>query len=275
MLGEAIPVFEGMSRWPQWIQEKSFYGAGIAGMGDWKQGLAEAQDALAKSNEFKSFTGIGVSQNCIGSACLFGGELQMAMEAAQAAVEAAEKSKDLIYQYVGYAIWAWSTGRIGHLDIASEKMVKSQQVAQKLGGKVIMGDVFLAAQAEIALFKGDWQGAIRLAQKTLEVAQMTGAVWSAGIAYRVWGLALVNLDPPGWEEAENHFAESIGVLEVETGRNQLEAARTRVAWGEVCRDRGNRAKAHEHWEEAERQFAESDAPREIQKVQKLMAEDKR
>jgi len=187
-------------------------------------------------------------------------------------VEAAEQSKDLIYQYVGYGLWAWSAGRIGQMDIASEKMAKSQQVAQKLGGKVIMGDVSLAAQSEIALFKGDWQNAIDLAQKTLEVAQMTGALWSAGVAYRVWGQALVKLDPPGMEEAEKHFAESIGVLEAETGRNQLEAARTRVIWGIVSRDRGHTATAHNHWEEANRQFTKSDAPREVENVQKLMAE---
>ena len=272
MLGQAIPVFEKMARWPQWIQAKSFYGAGYAGMGDWQQGLSEAQDALAKSNEFKSFTGIGVSQNCIGYAYLFGGELQRAMDAAQAAVKAAEQSKDLIYLYVGYALWAWSAGRIGQLDIALEKMAKSQQVAQKLGGKVIMGDVSLAAQSEIALFKGDLQNAIALAQKTLEVAQMTGALWSAGVAYRVWALALVKLTPPDMEKAEKHFAESIGVLEAETGQNQLEAARTHVAWGIVCREHGHTAAAHKHWEEANRQFLESEARREVENVQKLMAE---
>ena len=272
MLGQAIPVFEKTTAWPQWIQAKSFYGAGVAGMGNWKQGLSEAKDALAKSEEFKSLTGIGVSQNCMGYAYLFGGELQAAMEAARAAVEAAEQSQDLIYHYVGYALWAWSAGRGGQLDVASEKMVKSMQVAQKLGGKVIMGDVALAAQAEIALFKGNLQEAIGLAQKTLEVAQMTGAVWSSGVAYRVWGLALASIDPPGWEEAEKHFAESLTVLETETGRNQLEAARTRVAWGQVCRDRGNTATAHSHWEEANHQFIESDAPREVERVQKLIAE---
>jgi class 3 adenylate cyclase/tetratricopeptide (TPR) repeat protein len=272
MLGQAIPVFEKMSRWPQWIQAKSFYGAAVAGMGNWKQGLSEAQDALAKSNEFKSLTGIGVSQNCIGYAYLFGGELQRAMDAARAAVEAAEQAKDLIYHYVGYALWAWAAGRMGLLDIAEEKMAKSLEVAQKLGGKVIMGDVSIAARAEIALFKGDFNDAVALAEKTLEVARTTGAVWSAGVAYRVWGLALVNSEPPRWEEAEKHFLESISALEIESGRNQLEAARTRVAWGKVCRDRGNTATAHNHWEEANRQFTVSDSAREIQKVRELMSE---
>jgi len=269
MLGQAIPVFEKMARWPQWIQAKSFYGAGVAGVGDWKQGLSEAQDALAKSNEFKSFTGIGVSQNCIGYAYLFGGELQRAMEAAQAAVEAALQSKDLIYQYVGYTLWAWAAGRIGQLDIAAENLIQSREVAKKLGGKAIMGDVAMAARSEIALFKGDWKAAIELAKKTLEVAQMTGAVWSAGVAYRVWGQALVNLDPPGWDAAEKHFADSLSILE--TGKNRLEAARTQVVYGKICHDRGSTATALVHWELANRQFTESESPREIEKVQDLMA----
>jgi class 3 adenylate cyclase/tetratricopeptide (TPR) repeat protein len=269
MLGQAIPVFEKMARWPQWIQAKSFYGAAIAGMGDWRQGLSEGQDALAKSNEFRSFTGIGVSQNCIGYAYLFGGELQRAIEAAKAAVDAANQSADLIYQCVGYALWAWSAGRLGLLDIAAEKMINAHEVAQQLGGKVIMGDVTLAARAEIALLKKDWNEAIVQAQQTLKVAQVTGATWSAGIAYRVWGQALVNLDSPQWDEAEKLFADSLNTLE--SGKNRLEAARTLVAWGEACRDRGNTATALTYWEQANRQFTESDSTREIRKVQELMA----
>ncbi len=269
MLGQSIPVFETMARWPQWIQAKSFYGAAIAGMGDWQQGLSEVQVALAKSNEFRSFTGIGVSQNCIGYAYLFGGELQRAIEAAKAAVDAANQSADLIYQCVGYALWAWSASRLGLLDMATEKMIQAHEVAQQLGGKVIMGDVTLAAKAEIALLQQEWNEAIAQAQQTLKVAQATGAVWSAGIAYRVWGQALVNLDPPRWDEAEKFFADSLNTLE--TGKNRLEAARTLIAWGEACRDRGNTATALTYWEQANRQFTESDSTQEIQKVQNLMS----
>ena len=267
MLGQAILVFEKAARWPEWIQAKSFYGAAIAGMGDWQQGLAEGRDALAKSSEFNSSTGIGVSQNCIGYAYFFGGELQRAMQAAKAAVEAAKQSRDLIYQYVGYALWAWAAGRYGQLDIAAEKMTKSSDVAQQLGGKVIMGDVFTAAKAEIASLKKDWNAAIALAKQTLESAQKTGAVWSAGIAYRVWGQALVNLDPPGWDQAEQLFAESLSTLE--TGKNRLEAARTHLSWGRLCHARGNTVTAHTHWEQAKHQFTDSNATRELQKVQDL------
>jgi len=269
MLEQAIQMFEKATRWPEWIQAKSFYGAAIAGTGDWEKGLSECQYALAKSNEFKSFTGIGVSQNCIGYAYLFGGELRLAMEAAKKAVEASKQSRDLIHKYVGYALWAWSAGRYGQLDIALDRMKRSQEVAQQLGGKVIMGDVSLAARAEIAYLKEDWNNAIELAKQTLEVAQMTGAVWSAGVAYRVWGQALVNLNPKGWDEAEKLFAESISALE--SGQNRLEAARTRLAWGKVCYGRGDNVTAHNHWEKAKSQFTESNSTQEIQKIQKLIA----
>jgi hypothetical protein len=170
---------------------------------------------------------------------------------------------------VGYALWAWSAGRSGQLDIAGEKMIKSQEVAQQLGGKVIMGDVSMAARAEIALLKGECNDAIELARQTLEVAKITGAAWSAGVAYRVWGLAMVNLNPAHWEAAEKHFAESIKVFEI--GKNRLEAARTHLAWGKVCRDRGNTELANNYWELANRQFTESNSTGEMQAVQKLMA----
>jgi class 3 adenylate cyclase/tetratricopeptide (TPR) repeat protein/ribosomal protein L40E len=269
MLGQAVALFEKASRWPEWIQAKSFYCAAIAGMGNCKRALSEGRDALAKAKEFRSFTGISVSQNCIGYAHLFRGDLQRAMEAAKAAVEASQQSGDLIYVYVGYGLWAWSAGRSGQLDIATEKMIRSQEVAQKLGGKVIMGDVYLSARAEIALFNEELEEAIQLAKQTIEVAQMTGAVWSEGVAHRVLGQAALKLDPSGWEEAEKQFEQSLGFLE--SGKNRLEAARTHLIWGKATHDRGNTAAAREHWEKAAHQFAESDATHELKETRDLIA----
>jgi len=138
-----------------------------------------------------------------------------------------------------------------------------------LGGKVIMGHVSLAARAEIALLNSEFNTAIELAGQTLEVARITGAAWSAGVAYRVWGLAVINVNPTHWQEADKQFAESIKVLEV--GKNRLEAARTHLAWGKLCHNRGDSAMAQSHWELADRQFSESGSVREMQTVKELMA----
>ena len=49
-----------------------------------------------------------------------------------------------------------------------------------------------------------------------------------------------------------------------------EAGRTHVAWGIVCRDRGDVDAARAHWQQAAAQWAESRLPWEMAKVQALM-----
>ncbi|UCD82405.1 MAG: AAA family ATPase [Desulfobacterales bacterium] len=269
LMAQAIKLFEKTSRWPEWIQTKSFYGSAIVGMGEYQKGLAEVQDALTKATDFQSFTGIAVSQNCLGFAHFFAGDRQRAVEAARAAVEASKRSGDLIYLYVGYALWAWAAALNGQLQVANEQISRSQQVAQKLGGKVIMGDVFQAARAEIALLGGKLDSAIQIAGQIIETAKPLGSIWSVGVSYRVWGQALAKSSTPAWDQAEARLAESLAVLE--SGQNRLEAARTHLAWGEICRDRGNTATALNHWEEANRQFSASNATQEMQRVQKMIA----
>jgi tetratricopeptide (TPR) repeat protein len=268
MLGRAITLFEQSSLWPEWIQAKSFYGSAKTGMGDCTGGISDIKDALAKANELHSFSGVAVSQNCLGFAYLFSGDWQRAAEAGQAAVEAAKLSGDLVYLFVGSALWAWAAALNGQLAVADEQVNRSQEVAQKLGGQVILGDVFQTARAEITLLNGNPEGAIKIAGQLIEAARPLGIIWSVGVSHRVQGQAFARLPVPAWDQAEARMAESVGILE--SGRNRLEAARTHLAWGEICRDRGNTASALSHWEEANRRFTASNATYEMQKVQKLM-----
>ena len=64
------------------------------------------------------------------------------------------------------------------------------------------------------------------------------------------------------------MAESLRVLQ--SGQSWLAAARTHVAWGIVCRDRGDLDAAREHWEKAAAQWEKSKLPWELEKVQLLM-----
>ena len=225
--------------------------------------------ALSKAKDFKSSTGMAVSQNCLGFAHFFAGDWEQAAAAARAAVEAAKSSGDLIYLYVGNALWAWAAALIDQLEVAAEQLNRSQEIAQKLGGSVIMGDVFQAAKAEITLLKGNPQGAIEIAGRLIEMAQPLGSIWSVGVSHRVWGQALAKLPIPAWDQAETQMSQSLQLLE--SGRNLLEAARTRLAWGEICRDRGNTRTALNLWEQANCQFTTSNATCEMQRVQRLMA----
>ena len=72
------------------------------------------------------------------------------------------------------------------------------------------------------------------------------------------------------EEAERHLAASIQTLL--SGENLLEAARTQVAWGLLCRDRGDLASAQGHFEQAAAQFETSGLTGELETVQSYLAQ---
>ena len=269
LLGQAIEFFEQSARWPEWIQANSFYGAALAGMGKYNQAVTATKVALSKSREFQSLTGISVSQLCTGFVYFFVGDLPMAIEAAQAAVNSSTQSGDYIYLYVGYGLLSWSAARSSQLDLAEKSMHQSQEVAQKLGGKVIMGDVFQSARAEMAYLMGDMDAAIKTANQTIEMANTVGAIWSAGVSYRVWGQALYELEPQSWEEVERKFSESIRILE--SGQNQMEAARTHFIWGQLSLDHGNAGEARAHLEQAAHKFSEGNANNDLKIVKEFLA----
>ena len=74
---------------------------------------------------------------------------------------------------------------------------------------------------------------------------------------------------PQWDEAEAQLAESLRLLEA--GQSQLEAARTQVAWGTLCRDRGDLAAARAHWERAAAQWEASGLTHELERTRELSA----
>jgi class 3 adenylate cyclase/tetratricopeptide (TPR) repeat protein len=269
LLGQAIPIFEKAANWTEWIQAKGFRGTAVASMGNYGEGLKEVRQAQARAKELNFLTGVSVSNNCLGYAYLFGGDHPQAIEAAKAAVTAAEQSGDRIYAYVGYGVWGWAACRNGQYEEAASCLARSQEVAKELGGRVIMADLFATAMAEIALGSGRLDEALVLAEQAVTMAQKAGGILAEGIARRLWGQALGSFEAPRWDEAEIQLAESLKVLE--SGQNRLEAARTHRVWGLLCHDRGNLASASEHWQKAAALFAASGLTRELAEVRELLA----
>ena len=75
---------------------------------------------------------------------------------------------------------------------------------------------------------------------------------------------------PRWDEAEAQMAESLRLFEL--GEARLYAARTRMHWGIICRDRGNTDAAREHFEKAAAQWTASNIPWELERVNNLIAQ---
>jgi tetratricopeptide (TPR) repeat protein len=88
-----------------------------------------------------------------------------------------------------------------------------------------------------------------------------------GLARRVWGLALVADDLPRWDEAAEHLAAALQAFEL--GEAFLEVARTHVAWGRICHERGDSAAALDHFEKAAAQFEASGLMEELERARRL------
>jgi len=95
-------------------------------------------------------------------------------------------------------------------------------------------------------------------------------IWGEGMAHQVWGRSLAMFSPPRWDEAEGQMAESLRLFEL--GEARLHAARMRMHWGIICRDRGNTDTAREHFEKAAAQWSASNISWELEHVNKLIAE---
>jgi len=102
------------------------------------------------------------------------------------------------------------------------------------------------------------------------MAEKTGGIWAEGMARQVWGRSLAAINPPKWDEAEAQMAESLRLFEL--GEARLYAARIRMYWGIICRDRAKIDTAREHFEKAAAQWTGSNIPWELERVNKLIAE---
>jgi tetratricopeptide (TPR) repeat protein len=269
LLDQAIPLFEQLGNGTEWVRATSFHGVALTMMGHCRAGLIETQGALARAREMNSPTEVAMISLHLILIHLFSGDLPRAIEAGLQTVETAQRSGDQVYTYLGQGLLAWSQGRAGRFKAAQASMDRSQAAARELGRSLQLADWLAVANAEIALGMGRIEETLALAQEALRKAQEMSGTFTEGLARRVWGQALAALTPPHWDEAVGLMADSLRMLE--SGQSWLAAARTHVAWGIVCRNRGHVDAAREHWEIATAQWEKSDLPWELEKVQVLMA----
>jgi adenylate cyclase len=270
LLREAMSLFEGLGNWSEWIRATGFHSWTLVGMGEGEAevGIAQAERALARARELDYPSDIALSYANLSKACLFAGDPSRAQETAEGMVEAGERSGDRGYCYLGWGFRSWAEAHAGRYQEAVASMAQRQEIRAELGPRIVLDDCFAAVNAEIALGAGRFQEALELAEGAVGVARAFGGLISEAWARRVWGQALAALAPPRWEEAEAQLAESVRLLE--SGQVRLWVARTRVAWGVICRDRGDPAEAREHWGQAAAQFERSGLTAELDRVRGLL-----
>lgn len=271
VLAEAIAALEQTNDEHEWILALGMYGVTLAARGDYAQGVAQAERALAGAKESNTLTGISLGQGLLGLSHLFGGASRLALVYARSQIETAAQSGDQLHSYMGYGFHAWAQLREGNYADAQERLARSEEVAQKIGGRLAFSDWFGAVRAECAYLGGQIQESIKLAQETVEAASRTEGLFSAGLAHRVWAQALVALSSTYIDEAESHFAESLRLFE--QGQARLEAARTRVTWGDTLRQHGETGRAGELYASAAEQFEASGLERELERLRDVEVQE--
>ena len=270
LLTPVLPLFERTGSWLDWTYTLGYLGTALAAGGQYTAGRALVQRALEqarRAGNMKSTHG-NVSHLFLSYIYLQGGDPAQALSEARQAVEGAERIGEPAFAYIGYGSCGWALSRLGKHEEGMQQMERAQAIRQQLGGWMLLQNTFAAISTELLLAAGRVEEALAGAEAVVERIQEEGGILSAGLAQRVWGQALARL--ARGEEAEAHLAESWQILL--SGKNVLEAARTQVAWGLLCRDRGEMALAQEHLLEAAAQFEASGLTSERETVQSYLAQ---
>jgi class 3 adenylate cyclase/tetratricopeptide (TPR) repeat protein len=251
-LARAIVPLEKADEWLDWAFSKAYHGVAIAAGGQQSEGLAETADAVARAQETNNPTAIAGCLIVMAFHSFLTREGEAFCAGARAASAAGRRAGNSLMTSIGLGFEAWGLTMLGHHEIAEERMAEARAEAETIGGRVVAADWIAAANAELALNAARPEEAVVRAQGAIEMARSIGGIFGEGLAQRVWGQALARLSPPQHEESDLHMASSLELFE--TGDCKLEVAHTHLAWGVLCRDRGDQAAAVEHLQTAADQF---------------------
>jgi len=269
VLAAVIPTLEQVANWREWTHALGTLGVALAARGQVAAGVTQVQrtlDRARRAGDMKSRE-VMASHIYLSLISLHGGDPAQMLSESRQAVEGAQQLGEWLIVYLGYGFSAWAQSRLGQPEEGMQSVENVQSVGNRLG-LTFFQDTFAAVTAELRLLAGQTEEALARAGAVVELANEVGGILSAGLAHRVWGQALARL--ARWEEAEAHLAESWQTLL--SGEVLLEAARTQVAWGLLCRDYGELASAQGHLEQAAAQFEASGLTKELETVQSYLAQ---
>jgi class 3 adenylate cyclase/tetratricopeptide (TPR) repeat protein len=240
MLNEAIPLLEREKNQhellfayvPRAVAQTCLghYAAALSGL----NGALEAARASRDQNaEVIAHTGLAFAQ-------VLAGEYKEAIASARDALAVAEKSGDTYYRYACNSFIAWGTSRLGGALESLPYWAAATEGAKALGGRLLLGEWFAAAEAESLIDAVDPATGLRRAQEGLELSQNTESMIGEALAERAIGRALA-AGKEGPQEALLHLTRSVEICD-EIGA-RFELARSLLALGAVHLACANRAEA--------------------------------
>ena len=248
VLTRAIAPLEKADEWLDWAFSKAYLGVALTATGQHSAGLAETTLALARARETKNPTAVAGCLIVLAFQSYLSRDAVTFCEVARDASASGRQAANALMTSIGLGFEGWALSLLGDHEDAEKRMAEAQAEAAKIGGRLVAGDWIAAAYAELALNAGRPDDAIVRVAAAIEMARAIGGIFAEALAERVWGRALAATGKNGRDEVDRHLGASLALFE--TGECKVEMAHTHLAWGLICRDRGDAEAAIDHLEMA-------------------------
>lgn len=219
------------------LRTMGHYAGCLVMTGRYREGLALHDQLVARAVESKQPAGLVIVNIHRSSSLLVSSDYKALRENAQRALEYARNTRDHILIHLALSMLGWAHSSLGNPREALSYRREAQALEQEHGGRLLASDWFAALEAELALQAGDAERAVDLAQRLTPRFRQEQLPLALGCAEQAWGLALGRLAPSRPEQADEHLAAGLAVLE--SAQQVLLAAQLQLKWAQLCRHRGS------------------------------------
>ena len=212
MLNQAIPILESERNQHETLFAFIHRGVAQTWLGHYPAGLADVNRSLEiarfsrdQNAEVMAQTGLAIIQ-------VVAGEFADAIASAREGLAVAAKSGDALFRYPLNSLIAWGTFGLGNARESLSYWAAAAEAAKVLGGRLLLGELFAAVEAESLVEAGDPATGLRRAYEALALSQEIESIIGEAQAERAIGRAIAagNEDR---EEALPHIKRSLDICE--------------------------------------------------------------
>jgi len=240
MLNEAVPLLEREKNHHELLFVYVTRAMAQSCLGHYAAALSGLNHTLEAARSNRDQNAEVVAHTALAFAQVLAGEYREAIASAREALAVAEKSGDTYYRYACNSFIAWGTFGLGRAPESLPCWAAAKEGVKALGGRLLLGEWFAAAEAESLIDAGDPATGLRRAQEGLELSQNTESMIGEALAERAIGRALA-AGKEGPQEALLHLIRSTQICE-EIGA-KFDLARSLLALGTVYLACANRTEA--------------------------------
>jgi class 3 adenylate cyclase/tetratricopeptide (TPR) repeat protein len=268
MLNQAIPILERERNQHETLFAYIHRGIAQTWLGHYPAGLSDVNRALEIARSGRDQNAEVMARAGLTFIQVLAGEFAQGIASGHEALAVAEKSGDTFFRYALNAWIAWGTFALGNARESLPYWAAAADVAKTLGGRLLLGELFAAVEAESLIGAVDPATGLRRAQEALALSQETESMIGVALAERAIGRAIA-AGGEGQQEALPHIEKSLDICENIGAR--FEIVRGLLAKGEAFLACGNRVEATSALTQAQAMARECELEREESVAQALMA----